>query len=482
VICSAGAVLPSESGYGGRVEVIENMQMTVSRGTSVVLKFTKGTIGHLSKRAFKIELDDDHEACQLLKIIFPDFSPCEFENKRHDQTDLVVSSETNITKVLDPAMSRPLSKYPASVGAGYHSNVLLQAGAQADQQSPEHNHFKPQRYLPETRVLPIKQIASSERPRDEILLQTSPKVFISYDNSIMKQLDTTQKEQEGKHTNLVDSHDNFITSEPNPTLYNPKILASMGTGHSSDVLLQDQEPPGHDHSKSFNSRNPTLPTMQMTRLYVDAADEILRLAELDLTKHEIGHALRDVLNSKERAGYPDEILLQAAQADDSSGGYDDGNGSRNDGSSGDSAGGGGGSGDDGGDDDVLPPATDASSFAVLPSVDEANSPANLWVVNTTALAVRRRLTTVSNWGEMKSACGSSGTVTLSNGFVMGTYTSQIDFSGKQLVIIGNDKMLDAGTNGRFFSGSGTTSSLEIRNTKMKNAKADVSSLRPSEPA
>jgi hypothetical protein len=116
----------------------------------------------------------------------------------------------------------------------------------------------------------------------------------------MKQLDTTQKEQKGKRTNLVDSHDNFIALEPNQPLYNPKILDSMGTGHPSDVLLQDQEPPGHDHSKSFNSRNPTLPTMQMTRLYRDEADvtesagyppaaEIFRLAERTMSSTEHLH-------------------------------------------------------------------------------------------------------------------------------------------------------------------------------------------------
>jgi len=67
--------------------------------------------------------------------------------------------------------------------------------------------------------------------------------------------------------------------------------------------------------------------------------------------------------------------------------------------------------------------------------------------STTAVVVRRRLTVVSNWGEMETACGSSGTVTLSDDFVMGTYTGQIDFSGKQLVIIGKGKTLDAGENG-----------------------------------
>jgi hypothetical protein len=91
--------------------------------------------------------------------------------------------------------------------------------------------------------------------------------------------------------------------------------------------------------------------------------------------------------------------------------------------------------------------------AVLPSVADASSPTNMWVANTTVV-VRRRLTEVSNWEAMKTACGSSGTVILSDGFVMGTYASTpapqyggIDFSGKQLVIIGNSKTLDAGEKG-----------------------------------
>jgi hypothetical protein len=410
---SAGAVSPSEPGYGGRIEGIENMQMTASRGNPVVLKFTKGMIGHLSKRAFQIELDDDHEACQFIKIIFPDFGPCKIENKRHDQYDLVVSPETNITRVLDPTISRPLSKYPVNMGAGDPSDVLLQAGAQADQQSPEHNHFEPRRYFPETPVLPIKQIPSAEWPRDEIPLQAGQKDFISHDNSITKQLDTTKKEQEGKHNNLVDSHDNFITSEPNRTLYNPKIFASMGTvlhtGHPYDVLLQDQESPGHNHSKSLNSRNPILPGIPS--LYGDAADvtetaghppaaEILRLKATEimrltvLTKRDhllhqkIGRALHAVPNSKERAGHPDEILLQADNGGD-------------------------------GDDDVLPSAIDAPSVTVLPSITDASSMTKMRVVNTAVAGMRRRLTEVSNWEVMKTACGSgsSGTVTLSDDFV-----------------------------------------------------------------
>jgi hypothetical protein len=110
------------------------------------------------------------------------------------------------------------------------------------------------------------------------------------------------------------------------------------------------------------------------------------------------------------------------------------------------------------------------------SAADASSPTNMWVANTTVV-VRRRLIEVTNWEAMKTACGSSGTVILSDDFVMGTYTPTpspqsggIDFSGKQLVIIGNNKTLDAGEKGRFFYGSGSGSSLEVRNVTMRNGK------------
>jgi hypothetical protein len=86
-------------------------------------------------------------------------------------------------------------------------------------------------------------------------------------------------------------------------------------------------------------------------------------------------------------------------------------------------------------------------WATLPSATGVRGLNNKWLMNTTA--VHRRLTVVSSWAGMKSACDSmtSGTVTLSDDFVMGGYTGEIDFSGKQLVIIGNNKVLDAGEGG-----------------------------------
>jgi hypothetical protein len=88
-------------------------------------------------------------------------------------------------------------------------------------------------------------------------------------------------------------------------------------------------------------------------------------------------------------------------------------------------------------------------WATLPSATGVRDLNNKWLTNTTAVVMHRRLAEVSSWVEMKSACGSmtSGTVTLGDGFVMGTYSSHIDFSDKTLVIIGNNKVLNAGENG-----------------------------------
>jgi hypothetical protein len=174
------------------------------------------------------------------------------------------------------------------------------------------------------------------------------------------------------------------------------------------------------------------PTDEIMRL-ADPA-EILRRADPDLSHQKIGRELRDVSNANERAGHPDEIPLQAANG---SGREDDGNGGGDDGGGGDSAGGGGGN------DDVLPSATDAPSVTVLPSITDASSLTKMW---TTAVAgMHRRLTEVSKWEAMKTACGSSGTVTLSNSFGMGTYTltPALQLGGIDFSDIGNSKALDA---------------------------------------
>ena len=60
---------------------------------------------------------------------------------------------------------------------------------------------------------------------------------------------------------------------------------------------------------------------------------------------------------------------------------------------------------------------------------------------------------IGTWAELESACQKSGTYTLSSNFEMGSYTKEIHFGGKKLVIWGKNATLDAAFKGRFFSSS-----------------------------
>jgi hypothetical protein len=61
---------------------------------------------------------------------------------------------------------------------------------------------------------------------------------------------------------------------------------------------------------------------------------------------------------------------------------------------------------------------------------------------------------------------------------MGSYTSEISFSGKAITIWGQGKVLDASGGGRFFSGSGTGSFLELHDAVLQNGSA--SSAAPTD--
>jgi predicted outer membrane repeat protein len=55
---------------------------------------------------------------------------------------------------------------------------------------------------------------------------------------------------------------------------------------------------------------------------------------------------------------------------------------------------------------------------------------------------------------------------------MGEYTTEIDFSGKEVIIFGNNATLDAGGKGRFFVGDGSrrATSLELHDMTLQNGK------------
>ena len=95
------------------------------------------------------------------------------------------------------------------------------------------------------------------------------------------------------------------------------------------------------------------------------------------------------------------------------------------------------------------------------------------VSNATAMAPRAD---PQSWEELTTASASSGTIHLAADFEMGDYTQAIDFSGKVLVIWGNNATLDAAGKGQFFTASdgskGIKTSLELHGLVMQNGKAD----------
>ena len=93
---------------------------------------------------------------------------------------------------------------------------------------------------------------------------------------------------------------------------------------------------------------------------------------------------------------------------------------------------------------------------------------------------------VSDWAGLERACASSGTVTLSSSFTMGSSMKTIDFSGKVIVIKGNNAILhgdgvDCGGHNtpwscRFFRGDGSgpgNTSLELHDLHMQNATFNI---------
>ena len=95
---------------------------------------------------------------------------------------------------------------------------------------------------------------------------------------------------------------------------------------------------------------------------------------------------------------------------------------------------------------------------------------------------------IGTWAELESACQKSGTYTLSSNFEMGSYTKEIHFGGKKLVIWGKNATLDAAKKGRFFSSTfgpndddddhaKPDTSLELHDLVLQNGFANVVSVK-----
>jgi hypothetical protein len=95
--------------------------------------------------------------------------------------------------------------------------------------------------------------------------------------------------------------------------------------------------------------------------------------------------------------------------------------------------------------------------------------------NPAAVVARRQLIDGPlSWGQLKllslfscDIANGGCTITLSDDFVMGSYSGEIDFSGKAITIWGQGKVLDPVGGGRFFNGEGAGSLLELHDVVLR---------------
>jgi hypothetical protein len=118
--------------------------------------------------------------------------------------------------------------------------------------------------------------------------------------------------------------------------------------------------------------------------------------------------------------------------------------------------------------DTHSPTTSPTVPTVSPTVAPTSAPTFMPTATPT-------LSPASNWNQLSNKCGTSAcsianggcTISLSDDFVTGLYTSDISFSGKAITIWGQGKVLDA-SGGRIFIGEGAGSFLELHDAVLQN--------------
>ena len=177
----------------------------------------QAVISQLSSSVFQIVVADEHQACQLARIINSDLSPCfhkqRKENKPED-TDAVVFSRNDTSEQRKTAQNTLwLPKKNTSIGALHPAHVLLQAS----QDSPDHQPYM----VSET---------SNNTPTDQPVTLVPP-----------------TKPPPGPHSRTA-----------------PNAAVSPPSADRPDVLLQVNRESEHDQTlNSFNTSNSTqnnLPT------------------------------------------------------------------------------------------------------------------------------------------------------------------------------------------------------------------------------
>jgi hypothetical protein len=100
---------------------------------------------------------------------------------------------------------------------------------------------------------------------------------------------------------------------------------------------------------------------------------------------------------------------------------------------------------------------------------DTNTPSALPTAATNSPTSTPTVSIVFDWNAVEEACSAGSIhIVLSDSFMMGPYTEQCVFSGRKLTVQCNGATLDAAKNGRFFTGSGSGSALELHGCTLQS--------------
>ena len=198
-----------------------NVKIEMNFDTPTKTQSLQAVISQLSSSVFQIVVADEHQACQLARIINSDLSPCFHEQRKENEpedTDAVVFYRNVTSKQRKTAQNALwLPKKHTSISALHPPHVLLQAS----QDFPDHRPYM----VSET---------SNNAPKDQPVTPVPP-----------------TKPPPGPHSRTA-----------------PNAAVSPPSADRPDVLLQVNRESEHDQTlKSFNTSNSTQNNLPTTAVF-----------------------------------------------------------------------------------------------------------------------------------------------------------------------------------------------------------------------
>jgi hypothetical protein len=211
----------------------------------------QAVISQLSMSVFQIVVSDEHQACQLAKIINSDLSPCFHEQRKENEpedTDAVVFSRKTVQTVQNALR---LPKKHTRISALHPPHVLLQAS----QDSPDHQPYMvsetsnnvpkdapvtsvpPTKPPPGTHIRTAPNAAVSSAGRPEVLLQA---------DQTLNSFNTSNSTQNNLRTTVVpptklmpDSYSHTLAAAPFIPAVHPDVLLQASQDFADHPLQQD---------------------------------------------------------------------------------------------------------------------------------------------------------------------------------------------------------------------------------------------------